>query len=77
VTEAKQATLTAKQAAIRDYIRDHSLISSPTYRQIARAFGYRSPNAVAVHVKALERKGAIRKTSSRAGGLEVVHADGE
>lgn len=64
--------LTACQKAILDYIGKHSTMRSPTFRDIAKAFGYRSPNAVTVHVEALERKGYLRRAKGRHRGIEVL-----
>ena len=69
-TEAQQ--LTAKQAAVLEYIREHTQAASPTCRQIAQAFGFKSPHAVTVHLDALERKGRIRRTPGRSRNIEVI-----
>ena len=69
-TEAQP--LTPKQQAILDYVRDNTEAASPTCRQIAKAFGFRSPHAVTVHLDALERKGKIRRVPGRSRNIEVI-----
>ena len=64
--------LTAKQQAILDYVRDNTEAASPTCRQIAQAFGFRSPHAVTVHLDALEKKGRIRRVPGRSRNIEVI-----
>ena len=64
--------LTPKQQAILDYVRDNTEAASPTCRQIAKAFGFRSPHAVTVHLDALEKKGRIRRTPGRSRNIEVI-----
>jgi len=44
----------------------------PTLRDIGRALGIKSTNAVNDHLKALERKGAIARDRSRSRGITVV-----
>ena len=44
----------------------------PTVREIARHFGISSPNGVAVHLAALERKGYLRRRAGLARGIEFV-----
>ena len=64
-TPEEPRPLTAKQAAILEYIREHSTLTSPTFRQIASAFGFKSPHA-------LEKKGVIRRNRGRSRCIEVV-----
>ncbi len=54
--------LTARQKAIYDFLREYIARKgeAPTYQEIGRAFGFRSTNAVAKHLKALEEKGYVR-----------------
>jgi len=70
-TDATPA-LTPKQAAVLAWIQANSGYYSPTVREIARQFGIASPNGVACHLDALERKGFIRRTPGIARGIEVV-----
>lgn len=60
VTVARRRTagrLTSRQEQILNWIESQP--TPPTYREIAEQFGFRSPNSVAVHVKALARKGFL------------------
>lgn len=56
--------LSPRQQEILDFIRDfqfeHSC--SPSIPELQRAFNIKSPNGVACHLKALEAKGAIRRS---------------
>lgn len=44
----------------------------PTYREICRRFGYRSPKAAADHVAALEKKGLVTRKKGCARGLRLL-----
>jgi SOS regulatory protein LexA len=56
--------LTRKQKEFFDYIinykKDHDVW--PTYREIAKAFNYKSPNSVTQNIQALLKKGYLIKT---------------
>lgn len=62
VPKASGKPLTQKQAEIVEYLRAYSkqFGTAPSYREIAAHFGWTSTNAVAEHLAAIERKGAIR-----------------
>lgn len=45
---------------------------SPTLREIASHFGFRSPKAAADHVTALQRKGVLTTSAKKARALRVV-----
>jgi repressor LexA len=45
---------------------------SPTLREIARHFGFRSPKAAADHVTALQRKGMLSQADKKARSLRVL-----
>ncbi|MCZ7564179.1 MAG: transcriptional repressor LexA [Burkholderiales bacterium] len=63
--------LTRRQAEILQLIRE-SIESSgfpPTRAEICRVLGFRSPNAAEVHLRALERKGAIEILDGTARGI--------
>jgi repressor LexA len=64
--------LTAKQQAVLNYIVEHMHAASPSNREIARHFNFRSPHAVTVHLKALERKNRIRRIAGRSRNIEVI-----
>ncbi len=66
--------LTKRQAAIlafiKDFAQDHGY--PPTIPEIQKEFGIKSPNGVNNHIKALTRKGFIKRDSSRARALEIL-----
>jgi len=64
--------LTAKQQAVLNFIVERSTVTSPTSREIAAAFGWRSPHAATVHLKALEQKQRIRRLPGRSRNIEVI-----
>ncbi len=55
---------------IEGFIKDHGY--PPTVREVARAFGYRSPLSAKQHIDALVRKGYLRKRPFQSRGIEVV-----
>ncbi len=65
--------LTDRQREILDFITAYGAENgfAPTVREVAAAFGYRSPKAAHDHMRALERKGAVRRTRGIARGLEL------
>lgn len=69
------APLTQKQQAvlefIRRFLREQGL--PPTVREIGEHFGL-DPHAVHDHLKALERKGCLKRSSSKARSLRLVQA---
>lgn len=66
--------LTTRQRQILEFIKAYIQKSgfSPTIFEIKEKFSFRSPNAVQEHLKALERKGYIRRHPNRWRGLEVA-----
>lgn len=70
--------LTERQAEILAFIRGHVAREQvpPTVAEIAAAFGFRSPNAVTGHLRALGRKGHIRMRPGRARNIELVQGAG-
>lgn len=58
------AQLTRKQKEFFDYIIDYKKEHDvwPTYREIAEAFNYKSPNSVTQNIQALLKKGYLIKT---------------
>lgn len=63
---------TAQQDKVLQWIKDNTRLYSPTIREIAAAFHFASPNGVVCHLKALERKGLIRRTPKSSRGIEVL-----
>ena len=74
MTKVLSTKLTRRQQEVYDLIRD--LIQSrgygPTVREIAGCFGIRSPNGVVCHLRALERKGLIRRAPNKARAIELT-----
>jgi len=70
----KQSVLTRRQAEILSFIKTHIQYSGfpPTISEIQEQFSFKSPNAVQEHLKALVRKGQIRRTPNQWRGLELV-----
>jgi repressor LexA len=68
------AKLTRKQTEILEFLRerDHVGGSAPTYREIAKHFGFKSPKAATDHVYALEKKGYLRRLGRRSRGIELI-----
>jgi len=65
--------LTARQKLVYDYIASRIRGGlPPTYREIGREFGIRSPNGVQAHIRALERKGYIERVPRTSRALKVV-----
>lgn len=66
--------LTDRQRELLDLVIEHSRLCGPTVRELCAAAKINSPNGVACHLKALERKGYVRRLPGKARGLEVIHA---
>ena len=66
--------LTERQQVIYDFIRGLIVRRGygPTVREIAQRMDISSPNGVMGHLKALERKGFIRRDSRRARAIELA-----
>jgi repressor LexA len=69
-----QEKLTDRQQTIFDFIR--GLIEDrgygPTIREIADEMGFASPNGVMCHLKALEKKGLINRTSNQSRSIVLT-----
>ncbi|MGH8583572.1 MAG: transcriptional repressor LexA [Gammaproteobacteria bacterium] len=69
--------LTPRQAQIlkliRRFVATHGF--PPTRAEIAEKLGFRSPNAAEDHLRALERKKAIRLLSGASRGIQVLGGD--
>src|SRR5690606_17558441 len=68
--------LTERQQEILNLIRQTVVRTGfpPTRAEIARALGFRSPNAAEDHLKALARKGAIELTAGASRGIRLTEA---
>ncbi len=66
--------LTQKQHEIYDFIREkiEGRGYGPTVREIGEAFDIKSPNGVMCHLKALEKKGMIKRETFSARAIQLV-----
>lgn len=66
--------LTERQKEIYEFIREkiESRGFGPTVREIGEGFDIKSPNGVMCHLKALEKKGLIKRTGFRARAIQLV-----
>lgn len=71
---ANLSALTSKQRQIYEFI--HEKIDSrgygPTVREIGTAFDIKSPNGVMCHLKALEKKGLIKREGFSARAIQII-----
>lgn len=69
------AQLTRKQKEFFDYIVDYKKEYDvwPTYREIAEAFNYKSPNSVTQNIQALLKKGFLIKTDDEEYDIHPEH----
>lgn len=70
--------LTERQQQVLDFIRDFvdSEGMPPTRVDIAKALGFRSPNAAEDHLRALHRKGAIELVPGSSRGIRLPEVAG-
>src|SRR5438876_7770186 len=68
------STLTERQREIYDFIREkiEGRGYGPTVREIGLAFDIRSPNGVMCHLKALEKKGLIKREGFSARAIQLI-----
>ncbi len=66
--------LTGRQRQILEFIqrRQEGDGLTPTFREIARQFRFRSPNAALCHIRALLSKGFLKTLPGRARALQVI-----
>ncbi|GEN25863.1 transcriptional repressor LexA [Halomonas cupida] len=71
--------LTPRQQNVYDFIVKtmNELGYPPTRAEISRALGFRSPNAAEEHLRALERKGAIRVIRGTSRGIRLPAQESE
>ncbi|MEL6898213.1 MAG: transcriptional repressor LexA [Planctomycetota bacterium] len=69
-------SLTQRQQNVYDLIRECIVQRGygPTVREIGEHFDIKSPNGVMCHLKALERKGLIRRSPNKSRAIELTHA---
>ncbi len=79
MSQPEVAPLTAKQEAVLAFIRDELADKGypPTIREIGSHLGLKSTNGVNDHLKALEKKGYLKRGDHKSRSLQVLrHADG-
>ena len=66
--------LTNRQAEVLSFIKEFAIEHGypPTIPEIQEEFGIKSPNGVNNHIKALIRKGYLKRDSSRARALDII-----
>ena len=66
--------LTLAQQRVLDFLvaRGASGENAPTYREICKSLGYRSPKGAADHIAALERKGYVIRERGHARGIKLT-----
>jgi len=66
--------LTERQREIYDFIQEkiESRGYGPTVREIGEAFDIKSPNGVMCHLKALEKKGLIKREGFSARAIQLI-----
>lgn len=66
--------LTNRQREVFEFIREKILNRGygPTVREIGEHFGISSPNGVMCHLKALEKKGLIRRSPNKSRAIELT-----
>ena len=69
-----KTALTNKQKEIYDFLRDvhRKGEPAPSISEISRHFGFRSSRSARDHLKALERKGLIRRDANKARSIRVL-----
>lgn len=71
--------LTTRQAEILDFIKENIQQNgmAPTRAEVALRFGFRSKNAAADHLRALEQKGYIKLHPELSRGIQLLDAEDE
>ncbi len=69
--------LTARQNEIFEFIKKEIEFNGypPTRSEIAKVFGFKSPNAAEDHLKALKKKGVLNIVSGASRGISIVKED--
>jgi repressor LexA len=69
--------LTTRQAEILDFIRESIERNgmAPTRAEVALRFGFKSKNAAADHLRALEQKGHIKLHPELSRGIQLLHEE--
>lgn len=68
--------LTERQRSVYEFVRDKIVNRGygPTVREIGEEFGISSPNGVMCHLKALEKKGLIRRSPNKSRAIELTRS---
>ena len=66
--------LTTRQSEIFEFIKKEIEFNGypPTRSEIAKVFGFKSPNAAEDHLKALKKKGVLNIVSGASRGISIV-----
>lgn len=74
VPQSARQDLTEKQMAVYVFIKDEIVQQrlSPTVREIGEQFNIRSSNGVLAHLRALERKGWIKRDHYLSRGISLI-----
>ncbi len=72
-TRATQKRITARQKQVFDYVREYITTNhfAPSIREVADHFGFASPAAAANHLRALEKKGLLKRHGA-ARSIEIL-----
>lgn len=67
--------LTARQLKVKLFLEERAERGEPppTYREICKRFGYKSPKAAVDQVAALEKKGIVKRERGSSRGIRLVH----
>lgn len=70
--------LTQRQQELFDYLKDQHAETGimPSTREIQEHFGFASQTAAVSHLRALERKGVVKRLPNKARALTLVEEDG-
>jgi repressor LexA len=73
ISTNKKNSLTTRQRAIYDFIKDKIVKRGygPTVREIGAGFKIKSPNGVMCHLKALEKKGLISREAHMSRAIQI------
>jgi repressor LexA len=71
--------MTARQKAVYEFIRDRIRTRGygPTVREIGKQFRIASPNGVVCHLKALEKKGIIKREQNLSRAIQLTREPAE
>jgi repressor LexA len=72
MTTTQTPPATDRQREILAFVRERTALCGPTVREICDHFGFRSPNGAMCHIRALEKKGLLRRRARQTRGIEVV-----